>query len=207
MDNLARKHEQVAPQLEYGQILSEGDHLKVSTSFGEVEAKCAVSCLVRPEKGDSVLLSLDGLGGAWVLSVLTRAGDTPTSLELEGDSVLRIKGGSLSVVSDEELNCISGKAALHAAKVDISADSVSLTSRLFVSNVEKVKRVAVTIDEISQEFTRRVKNYFRFTKEHEDCQAESRRQLVDETMTIHSKNTIIVSEEHVKIDGELIHMG
>ncbi len=108
---------------------------------------------------------------------------------------------------ETELNCITGKVALQSTEVEVAAGSVSLTSHIFTSYIERVKNVAGTVDDISHEFTRRVNNYFRFTKEHEDCQAESRRQLVDETMTIHSKNTVIVSEEHVKIDGELIHMG
>ena len=207
MDNLARKHEVAAPQLEYGQVVAVDDVVSVSTSLGELQAQKAVSCLVSPEVGDSILLSVDSQGAAWILSVLTRAGETPTALEVEGDTTLRVKGGSLTVASDEELNCISGKAALHSGDVEVSAGTVSLTSRLFTSNVERVKRVAGTVDDISREFTRRVVNYFRFTREHEDCQAESRRQLVDETLTIQSKNAMIVSEEHVKIDGEMIHMG
>lgn len=207
MDNLARKHDQANPHLEYGQVVTAGRTVMVVTSFGEIEAKRAVSCLVRPEEGDSVLLSVDIEGGVWVLSVLVRAGTSPTALELEGDSVLQVNGGSLTVAPETELNCITGKAALQSGEVEVAASSISLTARLLTSNIERVKKVAGTVDDISREFTRRVNNYFRFTKEHEDCQAESRRQLVDETMTIHSKNTVIVSEEHVKIDGELIHMG
>lgn len=207
MNNLARKHETLAPQLEYGRVILVDSGLVVESSLGELEAQKAVSCLVCPEVGDSVLLSVDTQGGVWILSVLSRAEAGPTALEVEGDLTLRSKNGSLTFAADEELTCISSKAALHSDDVEISAGKVSLTSRLFSSNVERVKKVAGNVDEISREFTRRVVNYFRFTKEHEDCQAESRRQLVDETLTIQSKNTMIVSEEHVKIDGELIHMG
>ncbi|WP_432738120.1 DUF3540 domain-containing protein [Maridesulfovibrio sp. FT414] len=207
MDNLARKDEQAVPQLEYGQVVSVAGSVTVATSFGELKAQRAVSCLVSPEPGDSVLLSVDSQGGAWILSVLSRAAETPTALEVDGDTTLRVRGGSLTIAPDEELNCISSKAALHSEEVEISAGTVSLTSQFFSSNVERVKKVAGTVDDISREFTRRVVNYFRFTREHEDCQAESRRVLVDETLTMQSKNSMIVSEEHVKIDGELIHMG
>ncbi|NDV23343.1 DUF3540 domain-containing protein [Desulfovibrio sp. JC022] len=207
MNNLAKKHEAVSPQLEYGRVILADAGVVVETSLGELEAQKAVSCLVSPEAGDSVLLSVDAQGGVWILSVLSRAAETATSLEVEGDLTLRSTNGSLTIAADDELNCISDKAALHSNEVEISAGKVSLTSRLFNSNVERVKRVAGNVDDVSREFTRRVVNYFRFTKEHEDCQAESRRQLVDETLTMQSKNTMIVSEEHVKVDGELIHMG
>lgn len=207
MDNLARKLDATGPVLEYGTVVSAGDGVAVATPFGEVTARRAASCLVRPEAGDSVLLSVDDRGGAWVLSVLIRAGAAPTPLELEGDAVLRIRGGGLTIAPDTELACVTGRAALHAGVAEVTVDKVSLTARLFSSQVERVKRVAGTVDDISREFTRRVVNYFRFTTENEERQARSSRQLVDETMTIHSRNTVIVSEEHVKIDGELIHMG
>ncbi|PKN09839.1 MAG: hypothetical protein CVU73_02540 [Deltaproteobacteria bacterium HGW-Deltaproteobacteria-8] len=207
MHNLAEKIIPARPELEYGTVVSSGDAVVVAVPFGEIQAVRAAGCLIRPEKGDSVLLSVDAQGGAWVLSVLERAGVTPTALEFEGDTVLRIKGGGLTVAPDTELTCVTGKASLHAEDAEVTAGRATLTARLFSSQVELVKHVAGTVDDISREFTRRVVNYFRFTTEHEDCQARSSRQLVEETMTMHSKNTVIVSEEHVKIDGELIHMG
>jgi len=207
MDNLARKHEPVRPELEYGRVISSDDAVVVAASFGEITAERAIGCLVRPEKGDTVLLSVDADGGAWILSVLAREANTPTALELEGDSVLRVKNGGLTVAPDTELNCITGKAILHADDAEMTAGRVTFVSRLFSSQVERVRNVAGIVDDVCREYTRRTTNYFRFTKEHEDCQAESRRQLVDETMTVQSKNTVITSEEHVKIDGELIHMG
>ena len=207
MDNLARKHESGRPEMEYGTVVSAGAPMTVAVPFGEVEAVRAIGCLVRPEEGDTVLLSLDATGGAWILSVLARDSGVSLAMELEGDSVLRVKNGGLTVASDMELSCITGKAVLHADDAEMAVRRMSLTAQLFSSQVERVKAVAGVVDDVSREYTRRVINYFRFTKEHEDCQAESRRQLVEETMTIHSKNTVIVSEEDVKIDGELIHMG
>jgi len=206
MDNLARKHEPARPELEYGTVRSV-DPLMVDVSFGSIDAQRAVGCLVRPCEGDTVLLSVDTDGGAWVLSVLAREAAEATVLELEGDTVLRVKDGGLTVAPETELNCVTGKAALHAEGAEITAGQINLLARVLSSQVERVKSVAGTVDDICSEFTRRVTNYFRFTREHEDCQAQSRRQLVDETLTIQSGNTVITSEEHVKIDGKLIHMG
>ncbi|WP_027722034.1 DUF3540 domain-containing protein [Maridesulfovibrio zosterae] len=207
MNNLARQQENISPQLEYAKVVAVTETVRVSTSFSELDARRAVSCLVRPEAGDTVLISIDQQGEAWVLSVLIREEQTPTALEVEGDTLLRVKGGSLTVAPDTGLNCITAKAALQSDDIEVAAGKISLTARLFSSNISRVKKVAGTIDDISREFTRRTMNYFRFTKENEECQARSSRQLVEETMTVHSKNTVIVSEEHVKIDGELIHMG
>lgn len=207
MDNLARNSVPASPQLEYGKVVSFDGEYMISTSYGDLKADCAVSCLVKPEAGDSVLVSVDADGEVWVLSVLSRASQSPTSIEVVGDTTLSVKGGSLTLSTDEELNCISKKSSVYSQEIDVSAENVSLNAGFFSSNIARVKRVADVVDDISREFTRRVKNYFRFTSESEDCQAESRRQLVDETLTMQSKNTVIVSEEHVKIDGELIHMG
>ncbi|MGL1932062.1 MAG: DUF3540 domain-containing protein [Desulfotalea sp.] len=207
MDNLARKEEIYGPQLEYGKVISTGENLVVATPMGELIARKAVSCFVAPEVGDTVLLSLDTQPDVWVLSVLERLSSVPKTVELDGDSILRVNNGSLTISAADELNCISKKTALYADETEVVVTTAKLTAVLFTSNVERVKRVAGYVDDISREFTRRVKNYFRFTEEHEECQAESSRILVEETMTIHSKNSVIVSKENVKIDGELIHMG
>lgn len=207
MDNLARKRELEKPELAYGTVMSSGSSMTVSGTFGEITALCAAGCLLRPETGDTVLLSLDMSGGAWVLSVLTRGSAMPNTLELTGDSVLRVRGGGLTVAPETELHCMTQRAALFATDAEMRADTASVTARLFTCTVDRIKSVAGIVDAVSREFTRRTAQYFRFTTEHEDCQAGSRRQLVDETLTMQSKNTVIVSEEHVKIDGELIHMG
>jgi len=207
MDNLARKYQPAQPSLEYGRVTSRGDTLSVEVSFGGIEARRAVSCMILPEEGDTVLVSVDADGGAWVLSVLERGSEGPTTMELEGDSVLRVRGGGLTVAPDTQLACVTGKAALHAGEAELAAGEVSFSAHKFSSQVDRVKRVAGMVDDISREFTRRVVNYFRFTSEHEELQAESVRQLVDETLALQSKNTVIMSEEDVKIDGQLIHMG
>ena len=207
MDNLARQEQPIRPELEYGVVSSQGDALTVAVSFGDIEAKRAAGCLIKPENGDSVLVSVDMRGEAWILSVLERAGGTPAAMEFEGDSVLRVKGGGLPVACDTVLACVTGTASLSSESASVTSGRVNVVARVLSSQAERVKNVAGAVDDVSREFTRRVTNYFRFTKEHEDCQAESRRQLVDETMTVQSKNTVITSEEHVKIDGELIHMG
>lgn len=207
MHNLAKKMEPVRPELEYGTVTESAGALVVDTSLGELRAVRAAGCLLRPEKGDTVLLSVDSSGGAWVLSVLQRSGAAPGTMELEGDSVLLVRGGSLTVAPEAGLDCVTGRATLQAQTAELGADSVSLSARLFSSQVELAKRVAGAVEEVSREFTRRAASYFRFTTGHEDRQAGSSRQLVEETMTIHSKNSLIVSEEQVKIDGELIHMG
>lgn len=207
MDNLAKKHHIYRPQLEYGKVVSTGDPIVVATELGELCAKKAVGCLINPAPGDKVLLSMDDQPSVWVLSVLERLSSSPQLIELEGDAVLRTKSGSLTIAADNELNCISQKTTLHTGEAEVTAMTTSFTAHLFTSNVARVKRVAEYVDDISIEFNQRVKNYFRFTEKHEECQAGSRRQLTEETTTIHSKNTTIVSEENVKIDGKLVHMG
>ncbi|MFM2478732.1 DUF3540 domain-containing protein [Celerinatantimonas sp. MCCC 1A17872] len=207
MDNVARQHEILQPVLEYGFVTQSESGLKIDTDEGQLNAERAVSCLVRPQVGDKVLVSVDSQGMVWVLSILERTPQTQTVLETAGDTVLHVQNGGLTIAPDTNLTCVSPKASLSAAKAEVSVEHLSIVASVYLSQVERIKVVANTIESISQEFTRRVVNYFRFTKEHEECQAESHRQLVDETLAIQSKNTLILSDEDVKIDAELIHMG
>ncbi len=207
MNGLAKQQKEITPQLEYGQVIAVDKDVTVATCYGEFTAQRAVSCLIRPEVGDQVLLSMDMQGGVWILSVLSRAADTITALEMQGDTSLRVMGGGLTIAADTEFNCVSSHTSMQAGHIEVLAESMSLTTHFFSSHASRVKRAAEYVDDVCKEFTRQVVNYFRITREHEDCQAESRRQLVEETLTVQSKNAQIVSEEQVKIDGELLHLG
>lgn len=208
MENLARLREPACPRLEYGYIVSTGDGpLTVETPYDVLEALPAAGCLIRPEVGDLVLLAINESRVNYVLSVLDRSDDRPTTLEVDGDLALRVKGGGLTLAPDGEMVCVSTALSVHAEKGEAVFNRFFFVGRLLKSQIERVKSVAGMVDAVCREMTIKTVNYFRFTSDHEDCQAKSRRQLVDETLAMQSKNTVIMSEEDVKIDGKLIHVG
>lgn len=217
MNNLQEKLEPLQPLLEYGSVLfGEGRFFKVQASFGMVEAEQAVSCLVKPETGDIVLLSVDPSGTCFILSILKRTDtEKETGLVLEGQVNLHVKNGDLSLTSDrnmtfaaaDELDCVGQKISLHAEEGEATITRMSFLGAFLDSQIKRVKYVADTVDTVYSRLTERLINAFRFVKEEEEIQTGSTRYLVEDTLTMHSKNAVHMSEEIVTINAEQVHLG
>jgi hypothetical protein len=216
MQNLAKEIEYSQPCLEYGRILAEGEGCyTVLTSFGEVMSEQAVGCLVRPRMGDKVLLSMDTTDDCFILSVLRRdVGEkVQTELVFDGQVNLHVKGGGLSLTSDKEMSIASHerlafasqKISIHADEGKATIERLSFIGRVFQSQVKRIKVVANTVENIFCRLTQRLDDSFRFIKEHDEVQSKSARYLVEDTLTMHSKNAVHMAEEIVTINAEQGH--
>ncbi|MFZ5427976.1 MAG: DUF3540 domain-containing protein [Thermodesulfobacteriota bacterium] len=202
------------PSLEYGRVLSAAPgRFLVETSFAEVEAARAVSCLVEPACGDKVLLAVDLSGGAWILSVLESAGTV--NLAVDGDARLSARGGTLTIASDRDvslacpgaISAVSGELSVHASSCSAVIEKASLAGRALRTQFKRVRQAAASVDQMFRRFTQRSQESSRFVKEHDEVQAGSRRVLVEELCALHARNHSMMAEEHVVINADQIHMG
>ena len=219
MDNQAAvKALNTQPVLEYGRVIEETEGgWRVAVSFGTLEAQAAAGCLLRPRTGDETLISLDPQGRCYILSVLTRDPDQgdATDILLQGRVNLHVKDGDLNLLADKTLGLASGDSIRMASSgLDVKADSgslkitnLSLAGRLLNAQIKMIKVVGKSVDHVCARFTQRLVNAFRFVREHDEVQAGTARYLVEETLTMHSKNALHMADELVKIDGEEVHLG
>jgi len=203
-----------APSLEYGRVLSASDgQYRVEASFGDIAAVRAVSCLVDPSAGDKVLLAVDLSGSAYVLSVLESA--SCVNLAVDGDTRLSVRGGSLTLAADADMNlacqgsltAASGEITVHAARGSAVIEKASVLGRALKTQFKRVRQVAVSVDQVFRRVTQRSQESTRFVKEHDEVQAGSQRVLVEDLCALHAKNHSMMAEEHVVINAEQIHMG
>ncbi|MFP5221834.1 MAG: DUF3540 domain-containing protein [Acidobacteriota bacterium] len=203
-----------SPSLEYGRVLeAAADGFHVATSFGAVRAVRAVSCLVEPDPGDKVLLSVDMAGSAYVLSVLESA--SALTLAVDGDARLCVRGGSLTLAADKdialacpgEMAAAAGNMRLHASRGEAVIERVSLVGRALKTQFKRVSSVARSVDQMFRSFTMRAQESTRLVKEHDEVQAGSQRVLVEDLMALHARNHSMIAEEHVVINADQIHMG
>jgi hypothetical protein len=218
MQEVLRKSEHSQPILEYGHVnfVGEGTFI-VLTAYGTASAERAVSCLVLPRVGDTVLLSMDMNGNNFILSVLmhAREDERGTDLVFDGQVNVHVNDGDLSFTSDrnillasgEELACVGRNISIHAGKGEASIGTLSFVGKFFESQVERVKNVADSVDTVYRCLTERLINAFRYVKEEEEVQTGSTRYLVEDTLTMHSKNAVHMSEEIVTINAEQVHLG
>jgi len=218
MTRLAKKHARLTPVLEYGSLVASGEEGFIVACAGDrYPARQAVSCLVLPEAGDTVLLSFDAGGGCYILAVLERPGGetAPKTLALDGQVQLRIRRGGLNIAAAETLSLTSErKIAIASENLDLDArqgsariEDFSFFGRLFRSQVEAVRHIADTLDTIVRRAVQRLTSSYRYIEEHEEIQSASTRMLVEGTLTMQTQNTMHTAEGHIKIDAEQIHLG
>lgn len=216
MNYLAEKIKSSEPALEYGIIEGQTENgCLVSASGDLLEADIAASCLLKPEPGDLVLLSVDGAGTAYVLSILERSNKTRNEMIFNGDLSLEVREGNLDIKSGKNisLNSASGiSTSSHALEISALEGTARISGLSFIGNVlnariEKIKLVADAVDSILRRAVQRLTSSFRYIEEHEEIQSASTRMLVDGTLTMQTKNTMHTAEGHIKIDAEQIHLG
>lgn len=219
MDNLAQEKQYHQTALEYATVMSAKRNtcLVLSTSGGCFEATIAVSCLVQPEKGDCVLLSVNTENQTYILSILERPDQLhqETNLRFEGQVNLNVKNGGLqltaakemSFAAQENMTLASPLFNIAARKGNIKIEKVSFFGKFLSSRIEKIRIIADTVDAVLRRSVQRLTSSYRYIEEHEEVQSASTRMLVEGTLTMQTKNTMHTAEGHIKIDAEQIHLG
>jgi len=209
MELTAKRTDVLQPALEYGVIVSacEGGFM-VTSDQGIITVGVAMSCLVTPETGDVVLISMDESGHSYVLSILERPDRTQkgTELSFDGDLSIMVHGGRMSLASEDSLALASKSFELTADEGRVTIEKASFFGRIVENNIEKIKVVAEAMDSIIRRVVQRFTSSYRYVEEHEEVQSASTRMIVDGTLTMHTKNTMHIAEGHVKIDAEQIHL-
>jgi hypothetical protein len=216
--NTAEKIESFHTVLERCLVVgAHGGKWTVEASYGQYAAKTAASCLVKPEKGDIVLVSIDEEGYCYILSILERPDHKRrhTTLSLDGQVKLEVPDGGLVVsaqngirfLTPEKLAVTSEELEINTLKGDVKIEGLSFLGRIFEGKIEKVKVIADTFDAIFRRAVQRFVSSYRYVEGHEEIQTGSTRLLVEGTLAMQTKNTMHTAEGHVKIDAGQIHLG
>ncbi|MCQ0029935.1 DUF3540 domain-containing protein [Burkholderia glumae] len=142
----------------------------------------ALSCLIRPEVGDHVLVATCRNDASYILHVLYRAETRQVQLSVPGAEELRVEQARIGLVANQTI-------ALHAlADVEVTAATgvLSLTARnLFATAQESL------VQNVGQ-FIGRAGHYLL---------------EVSRLLRLHGQQAIVTAEQDVKVDGERISMG
>ncbi|PTN36717.1 DUF3540 domain-containing protein [Desulfonatronum sp. SC1] len=217
MPQAARKIESAQPVLEYATVENRsGEGFVVCTAYGRMQAQRAKSCLLMPDQGDQILLSVDRFGRAYVLAVLVRGdADTVNRLSFNGPTRLEISDGDMSLSaqagitlnSPTQVSMTAPELNIHAAQAEIGLEETHFTGKSFSANIERIRTMARNVDSFMHHLVQRMTSSFRQVREHDETQAASARQLVQGTLTVQTGNSVHTAEGHVKIDAEQIHLG
>lgn len=202
-------------RLETGRVAERTAEGRFSVFVGpqRFEAEQAFGCLVTPESGDTVLLSLSE--EVYILNILARPEHSGREIIFNGPASIKTIQGELSIGSADDVRIASRrKMSLSSEELNVSAvsadarlDSLSWMSRVVSGRVKRIRLVAESMDTIARKAVSRLVDSFRYVKRHDELQAKSSRMLVDDTLTMHTGHTMHTAKGHVKIDAEQIHVG
>jgi alanyl-tRNA synthetase len=217
MNNLARKLENDALSQEIGRVTGtrEGGLFGVRTEAGEYRAKRAVSCLIEPEVGDTVALLTTEAGVCYVTAVLEREAGATGRIVVDGDLEIQLPAGQFTVAAQEgvnllaakEVSVVAGTLRVNAREGNMVIERLSLLGSFASAELEKIKVVAGSLDQVLDRFSQRVKRSFRKVEELDQVKAENMDYAAKSSMSFHAQNALVTAEELVKVDGEQIHFG
>lgn len=152
----------------------------------------AVSCVIEPQIGDTVLLFAEYDDRNYILSVLSRETESPAEMIFD-------KG--VSIKSPE------GEMRIEAKQAVVNINRTFVAGSTLCAKWDKVKTAAKSIETSADRWIQRLIRSYRFVDEFEESKIGRLRYLVKEMCSIKSKRTAITSEETVKIDGSKIMLG
>lgn len=186
---------------------------EVEVGANRSPAQRAAGCLLEPAVGDDVLLALVEDGRTYVLTVLERTSGR-FAIEVDGDLSIAPQGGLRLEPQGDLAMCTPAGVSLTTSRVDVAAleakvvveRAVHLGASL-VSEVAAFKRVAETVDRTLGRVVERVKRSYRWVEETDHLRADSLDYRATTMAKVHGANTLVTSEQLVKIDSAQIHIG
>ena len=215
MKNTAKK---IEPEVAYqaaGRITrAQGALFTVLSGSAEYDACRATSCLLEPQEGDTVLLSIVPGRRTYVVAVLEREAEGGR-LAFDGDTELQVRNGTLVLAAGDGIDLVSTGAVrvtsdevkITTRAADVVLDQLGLVGGAVQANVQRVKVVAETIDQAADRVVQRLKRAYRFVAEMDQTRAQRIELSAEKSLNLHAENAVVTARELVKVDGSQIHMG
>lgn len=174
-----------------------------ATESGE-RALRAESCLLQPERGDTVLVCSGVAVGvtsvSYILAVLSRTDPQQGALMLPGGATLTADNGNLTVsarqldlAGDQSLNLKAPNLAITAVQADMTFNNLSTVAQTITTTVGRLLQKAT--------------DSFRWTQNVDESRAGRMRLQVAERLHIKARHASLMAEGQVKIDGDKIDLG
>lgn len=196
-----------------GTVLMGVPELLITTDDGPVEADVAASCLIEPEPGDHVLL-VQGGGGAFVLSVLRRAGSGAAQMDVPEGITIRsrqgnvvLAGQSVELTAQQRTTVTSPDLEISSLRGSFFIDKLKALGSRVDADLGNLSLVAETIDTVADRLRQRLERSYRFVRGLDQKRAGTIDAKAATYARLHANNTVITSDKLVKIDGEQIHVG
>lgn len=194
----------------------------------DLRAQVAPSCLLQPEDGDLVLLCMtpelpstavrDGMPALpcrhHILAVLARADADRSSVLLPGGARLatqtgglRIEGREIELAAATALKACTPQLTIEAVRGDLRFGHANASAGSLVACIGELQLFARKLSTQVDRLLLKARNSFRTVAELDDLHAGRARWEVDGHAQLHARQTTLLAEGVVKIDGQRIDLG
>jgi len=181
-------------------------HLFLDPPTDGASVMLAVSCLLTPETGDTVLIAPLG-GRCVILAVIDRQPGTAARLAVPGTDAVSLEAPDLSLTASRSLSVRSSTVSVDSEAADLRVTRTKLIGRTVLAVARTLETVSDTLRNVARQMT--VRTDERVTAIAGTDSYKAGQQVSDvETVQINtSKQTVIVGEEDVRLDAKRITMG
>ncbi|MDR2055676.1 MAG: DUF3540 domain-containing protein [Desulfovibrio sp.] len=216
MAQTAEYYENAEARLVTGRLLDDADDsgCRVVCGNAALEARLAASCLMRPQKGDTVLLAELEDETLLVLAVLFSARQSQARFSLPAESSLDCPGNltvrcarSLEMQSGRELGLRAENLAVTAQNGDVRIAEVRAVSDMADICCRALSTLGGTALSVFKSLTQCLGSSRRVIEGEDETRAGNSTLLVTENATVMSKNGLTLAEETARTDAKLIQLG
>jgi hypothetical protein len=203
-----------AADLVQAKVVDAGEDIcRLTGPAGSFTARRAVSCLLQPAAGDTVLAA-EVAGSTWILAILVR-GESPAVLQLPADSTVKVAQGGLKFAVQEDLTLAAGRelsavapqVTVQAVRAGFTLGALQLAAGLVEATVEQVKTVAEFLDTVAERVRLKAGSSHREVEDLEHLQAGQLYYSIKNVLNLRGKHAVMSAESEVRLDGERIHLG
>ena len=197
-------------------VVAEGNGAELTVEFGMTRspARVALSCLIRPEPGDRVLV-IPTREGLWAVALLERGQERPMSLTAVGgldiaavNGPLRLTGDSaVEIAGAHKVSITAGELTVQARTARLLLGEVLHIGRQITAHISRTKLVGELLEILVDRLLASARRSYRFVEEGEHLRSRHIDYRATETLHVRGRNAFVTAEAIAKIDGEQIHMG
>jgi hypothetical protein len=195
-------------------ILPGGIH-SVASEGRTLRCQRAASCLLRPEVGDTVLVTGPDEHRLYLTAVAEQANAGTARIDVPGDLTLTSERGAVTVKSATALS-LEGQDGLvmqttqlriGAATADCHVGHMNYLGEEARATVTSIRVVGRIYEAIVDRLVHLSKSAFRMTEGLEQLEAGQIDYKANEMARLHGKNTVVTARDLIKTDAKQIHMG
>lgn len=169
----------------------------------------AASCLLRPEPGDTVMVSGPDRYRLYLIAVVEKADPSASRIEAAGDVTLTaMTGGCVSLESSSELRLHGGRMLnMTASKASCAVTEMDFSAQTTEASVGHLRFFGKAIESVVDRMVQMARTALRIVDETDQLRAGHVDHEAKETVRVHGRHTVVTGQDLVKVDSAQIHMG